>query len=100
MGGVSELCKVFPIAVVMPHTFCDGPGLLAAIHATATLGMAVATIERRCFDLEAQLYGDMLLDFKGLLELKIAKRFCVRYFTFAELSSAPVNPASGPTSRH
>jgi hypothetical protein len=36
MGGISELCKIFPIAAVrnvavMPHTFYDGPGLLAAI---------------------------------------------------------------------
>ena len=31
MGGISELCKVFPIAAVrniavMPHCFYDGPG--------------------------------------------------------------------------
>jgi L-alanine-DL-glutamate epimerase-like enolase superfamily enzyme len=62
MGGISELSKVFVIAavrnvVVMPHTFYDGPGLLAAIHATAALGTADAMIEWRCFDLEAQLYG-------------------------------------------
>jgi L-alanine-DL-glutamate epimerase-like enolase superfamily enzyme len=42
MGGISELCKVFPIAAVrnvtlMPRTFNDGPGLLAAIHVTAAL---------------------------------------------------------------
>jgi L-alanine-DL-glutamate epimerase-like enolase superfamily enzyme len=40
MGGISELRKVFPLAAVhniavMPHSFYDGPGLLAAIHATA-----------------------------------------------------------------
>jgi L-alanine-DL-glutamate epimerase-like enolase superfamily enzyme len=34
MGGITELCKVFPIAAVrnitvMPHCFYDGPGLLA-----------------------------------------------------------------------
>jgi len=43
MGGVTELIKVFPLASVhnipvMPHSFYDGPGLLAAIHATAALG--------------------------------------------------------------
>jgi L-alanine-DL-glutamate epimerase-like enolase superfamily enzyme len=37
MGGISELRKIFPIAAVhnipvMPHSFYDGPGLLAAIH--------------------------------------------------------------------
>ena len=61
MGGISELCKIFPIAAVrnvtvMPHTFYYGPGLLAAIHATAALGTADSMIEWRCFDLEAQLY--------------------------------------------
>ena len=62
MGGITELCKVFPIAAmsntaVMPHSFYDGPGLLAAIHATAALGSTDAMIEWRRFDLEAQLYG-------------------------------------------
>jgi len=65
MGGISELCKVFPTAAVrnitvMPHCFYDGPGLLAAIHVTAALGIADAMIEWRFFDLEAQLYGDAI----------------------------------------
>jgi len=65
MGGISELSKVFPLAAVrnvavMPHTFYDGPGLLAAIHATAALGTTDAMIEWRFFDLEAQLYGGAL----------------------------------------
>jgi L-alanine-DL-glutamate epimerase-like enolase superfamily enzyme len=65
MGGISELCKVFPLAAVhnvavMPHTFYDGPGLLAAIHATAAMATADSMIEWRCFDLEAQLYGGAL----------------------------------------
>ena len=65
MGGVSEFCKVFPLAAihnvtVMPHTFYDGPGLLAAIHATAARGTADAMIEWRYFDLEAHLYGSAL----------------------------------------
>ena len=62
MGGISELCKIFPTAAVrnitvMPHCFYDGPGLLAAIHVTAALGTADAMIEWRFFDLEAQLYS-------------------------------------------
>jgi L-alanine-DL-glutamate epimerase-like enolase superfamily enzyme len=62
MGGISELCKIFAVAAVhnvpvMPHTFYDGPGLLAAMHATAALGTTDAMIEWRCFDLEAQLYS-------------------------------------------
>ena len=65
MGGISELCKVFPIAVVrnvtlMPHVFYDGPGLLAAIHVTAAMGTTDAMIEWRYFDLEAQVYGGAL----------------------------------------
>jgi len=51
MGGISELRRIFPIAdvrnvTVMPHCFYDGPGLLAAIHATAALGSADAMIEQ------------------------------------------------------
>jgi L-alanine-DL-glutamate epimerase-like enolase superfamily enzyme len=65
MGGITELRKVFPAAgarnvTVMPHTFYDGPGLLAAMHATAAMGTADAMIEWRYFDLEAQVYGSAL----------------------------------------
>ncbi|SDH90015.1 L-alanine-DL-glutamate epimerase [Bradyrhizobium sp. Rc2d] len=65
MGGVTELRKVFPLAAVhnitvMPHSFYDGPGLLAAIHATAALGTADSMIEWRWFDLEATTYGEAL----------------------------------------
>ncbi len=65
MGGVTELCKVFPVAAVrnvtvMPHTFYHGPGLLAAIHATAALGASGAMIEWRYSGLEAHIYGDAL----------------------------------------
>jgi L-alanine-DL-glutamate epimerase-like enolase superfamily enzyme len=65
MGGVTELNKVFTAAAVsnvtvMPHSFYDGPGLLAAIHATAALGTADSMIEWRYFDLEATVYGDAL----------------------------------------
>ena len=72
MGGITELCKVFPIAAmsnttVMPHSFYDGPGLLAAIHATAALGSTDAMIEWRRFDLEAQLYGDVLAPQRGCI---------------------------------
>jgi L-alanine-DL-glutamate epimerase-like enolase superfamily enzyme len=65
MGGVSELRKVFPLAAihnipVMLHSFYDGPGLLAAIHATAALGTADSMTEWRWFDLQATIYGDAL----------------------------------------
>ena len=65
MGGISELRKVFPLASVhnipvMPHSFYDGPGLLAAIHVTAALGTMDSLIEWRWFDLETTIYGDAL----------------------------------------
>ena len=46
MGGLTELKKVFALAnannvTVMVHTFYDGPGLLASVHASAALGGAV-----------------------------------------------------------
>ena len=62
MGGISELRKVFALAAannvtVMPHSFYDGPGLLAALHVNAALGVG-SLVEWRFFDLEARLYGN------------------------------------------
>jgi L-alanine-DL-glutamate epimerase-like enolase superfamily enzyme len=70
MGGISELCRVFPVAAghnvtVMPHVFYDGPGLLAAIQVTSALATADAMVEWRLFDLEAQLYGGSLSPERG-----------------------------------
>jgi L-alanine-DL-glutamate epimerase-like enolase superfamily enzyme len=74
MGGVTELIKVFPAAAVrniavMPHTFYDGPGLLAAIHVSAALGTADTMIEWRFFDLEAQIYGGALAPKDGRIQV-------------------------------
>jgi L-alanine-DL-glutamate epimerase-like enolase superfamily enzyme len=52
---------------VMVHTFYDGPGLLAAIHASAALGGPDALVEWRYFDLEAQLYGDAIVPKNGTI---------------------------------
>jgi L-alanine-DL-glutamate epimerase-like enolase superfamily enzyme len=57
--------KSFPLAAThnipaMLHSFYDGPGLLAAIHATAALGTADSMTEWRWFDLQAPIYGDAL----------------------------------------
>ncbi|PWT75327.1 MAG: L-alanine-DL-glutamate epimerase [Proteobacteria bacterium] len=62
MGGVSVLHKVFVLAathdvIVMPHSFYDGPGLLAALHVNAAVGKG-SLVEWRYFDLEARLYGN------------------------------------------
>ena len=74
MGGISELRKVFPLAAthnvpVMTHSFYDGPGLLAAIHATAALGTAESMVEWRWFDLEALVYGDALAPTAGRISV-------------------------------
>jgi len=70
MGGFTELIKVFAMAnahntTVRLHTFYDGPGLLAAVHANAALGGPGAMVEWRYFDLEAQLYGDAIIPRNG-----------------------------------
>lgn len=70
MGGITELCKVFPLAAVrnipvMTHSFYDGPGLLAALHATAALGTADSMIEIRWFEQEASPYGSALVAREG-----------------------------------
>jgi L-alanine-DL-glutamate epimerase-like enolase superfamily enzyme len=72
MGGISELQKVFTAAslhntAVAPHTFYDGPGLLAGIHVTAARGTADSMIEWRYFDLEANVYDGRLAPKDGRL---------------------------------
>jgi L-alanine-DL-glutamate epimerase-like enolase superfamily enzyme len=74
MGGISELRRVFLLAAmhntpVMPHSFYDGPGLVAAIHATAALSTPDSMIEWRCFDLEAQIYGGALTPKRGRISV-------------------------------
>jgi L-alanine-DL-glutamate epimerase-like enolase superfamily enzyme len=74
MGGITELQKVFAMAnahnvPVMVHTFYDGPGLLASVHASAALGGAKALVEWRYFDLEAQLYGDAIIPRNGRIDV-------------------------------
>jgi len=66
MAGISELRKVMALAnannvPVMVHTFYNGPGLLASIHATAAPGEDASMIEWRYFDMAAQLYSDAVL---------------------------------------
>ena len=74
MGGITELAKVFAMAgvnntTVKVHTFYDGPGLLAAVHASAALGGSGAWVEWRYFDLEAQLYGDAIVPRNGAIAI-------------------------------
>ena len=72
MGGLTELRKVFALAdahnaTVMVHSFYDGPGLLANVHASAALGGLAAMVEWRYFDLEAQLYGEAIIPKHGTM---------------------------------
>jgi L-alanine-DL-glutamate epimerase-like enolase superfamily enzyme len=74
MGGVTELCEVFPIAAahnatVMPHSFYDGPGLLAAIHVVSALGAVDSMIEWRYFDLQAQILGEAVKPKHGRIKV-------------------------------
>lgn len=74
MGGITELCKVYALAnahntTVMVHTFYDGPGLLASVHASAALGGEKSIVEWRYFDLEAQLYGDAIVPKNGRIDV-------------------------------
>jgi L-alanine-DL-glutamate epimerase-like enolase superfamily enzyme len=61
-GGISTLRQVFALAAfhnarVVPHTFYDGPGLLAGLHCSAVF-QRDPLVEWRYFDLEAPLYGE------------------------------------------
>lgn len=72
MGGITELRKIYALAnahntSVMVHSFYDGPGLLASVHASAALGGAKALVEWRYFDLEAQFYGDAIIPKNGAI---------------------------------
>jgi L-alanine-DL-glutamate epimerase-like enolase superfamily enzyme len=72
MGGLTELRKVFALAnahnvTVMVHSFYDGPGLLANVHASAALGGPAAMVEWRYFDLEVQLYGEAIIPKNGTM---------------------------------
>jgi L-alanine-DL-glutamate epimerase-like enolase superfamily enzyme len=75
MGGISELRKVFALAAahnvtVVPHSFYDGPGLLAALHVNAALGQG-SLVEWRYFDLEARLYGDAAVPREGSIAVPL-----------------------------
>ena len=72
-GGITELRKVFELAGqfgvrVVPHSFYEGPGLLAALHGCAALS-SDPLVEWRFFDAEAHLYGDAVLPDQGKLAM-------------------------------
>jgi L-alanine-DL-glutamate epimerase-like enolase superfamily enzyme len=53
----------------MPHSFYQGPGLLAAIHLTAALGTPGSMIEWRYTDLVAHIYGDAVRPRNGRIQV-------------------------------
>jgi L-alanine-DL-glutamate epimerase-like enolase superfamily enzyme len=72
--GVAEASRVFPLAAahdvtVMPHSFYQGPGLLAAIHLTVALGTPGSMIEWRYTDLAAHIYGDAVRPQDGRIQV-------------------------------
>jgi L-alanine-DL-glutamate epimerase-like enolase superfamily enzyme len=72
--GVAEASRVFPLAAahdvtVMPHSFYQGPGLLAAIHLTAALGTPGSMIEWRYTDLVSHIYGDAVRPQNGRIQV-------------------------------
>ena len=72
--GVAEASRVFPLAAahdvtVMPHSFYQGPGLLAAIHLTAALGTPGSMIEWRYTDLVTHIYGDAVRPRNGRIQV-------------------------------
>ena len=72
-GGISTLKEVFALADqfsvrVVPHSFYEGPGLLAAIHAVASMS-SDPLVEWRYFDCEAHVYGDDIVPSNGYLRL-------------------------------
>jgi L-alanine-DL-glutamate epimerase-like enolase superfamily enzyme len=73
MGGVSVLQNVFELAneygtKVVPHSFYEGPGLLASMHVSAAMS-SDPLVEWRFFDLEARLYGEEIVPRNGQIAL-------------------------------
>jgi L-alanine-DL-glutamate epimerase-like enolase superfamily enzyme len=72
-GGISDLRGVFELAQefgvrVVPHSFYEGPGLLAAIHGSAALSPE-PLVEWRFFDTEAHIYGEHVVPVEGKLDV-------------------------------
>ena len=68
-GGISTTSEVFKLAKkynvrVVPHSFYEGPGLLAAIQTSAALSDK-PLVEWRFFDCEDHLYGEEIVPKNG-----------------------------------
>lgn len=70
VGGITEFLKVAALCdaagvTLMPHSPYFGPGFLATLHLLAARGTPGGMIERYHMDLEASLYGDLILPKNG-----------------------------------
>ncbi|MDP3163415.1 MAG: mandelate racemase/muconate lactonizing enzyme family protein [Reyranella sp.] len=70
VGGITEFLKVAVLCdaagvTLMPHSPYFGPGFLATLHLLAARGTPGGMIERYHMDLEASLYGDLILPRNG-----------------------------------
>ena len=74
VGGVTEFLKVATLAdaagvTLMPHSPYFGPGFLATLHLLAARGTPGGMIERYHMDLEASLYGELIMPRDGSFAL-------------------------------
>ena len=70
VGGVTEFLKVANLAdaagvTLMPHSPYFGPGFLATLHLLAARGGPGGMVERYHMDLEASLYGELVMPVDG-----------------------------------
>ena len=70
VGGVTEFLKVATLAdaagvTLMPHSPYFGPGFLATLQLMAARGAPDGMIERYHMDLEASLYGELVMPVNG-----------------------------------
>ena len=70
VGGITEFLKVAALCdtagvTLMPHSPYFGPGFLATLHLLAARGTPGGMVERYHMDLEASLYGELVLPMNG-----------------------------------
>lgn len=70
VGGITEFLKVAALCdtagvTLMPHSPYFGPGFLATLHLLAARGTPGGMVERYHMDLEASLYGELVLPVNG-----------------------------------
>ncbi|TAJ41369.1 MAG: mandelate racemase/muconate lactonizing enzyme family protein [Reyranella sp.] len=74
VGGITEFLKVATLCdaagvTLMPHSPYFGPGFLATLHLLAAHGTPGGMIERYHMDLEASLYGELIMPKDGRFAL-------------------------------